>query len=336
MLWSVMRASIVGAVLIFSASCSQAGVLVGWGYQGDEVTSIPSNDDFIDFANDYYGTSVGLRADGSIVGWAGNSYVLDALPSGTGYKDVALIYYGNDFYGTGIAISASGAIVGFGESPNDNELSDIPAGSNFTQVVGGYYAGFALDATGKIYGWGMEDSGQLRDIPTGAGYTKVATLFTSAFALNADGSISAWGWNYYNQVSNAPTGTGYKDVAAGFYNGVAVREDGSLVVWGRDQYGLLTNIPTGNDFVKVAMGASAAYALRSNGTIVGWGRDSYDEVSGVPRGRYTAVFGGDDVGFAIGSSEPVPEPASGAIAILLMGGTALRRWRKKRSEVAGV
>lgn len=135
MLWSVMRASIVGAVLIFSASCSQAGVLVGWGYQGNEVTSIPSNGDFIDFANDYYGTSVGLRADG---------------------------------------------------------------------------------------------------------------------------------------------------------------------------------------------------------TIVGWGRDSYDEVSGVPRGRYTAVFGGDDVGFAIGSSEPVPEPASGAIAILLMGGTALRRWRKKRSEVAGV
>ena len=34
------------------------------------------------------------------------------------------------------------------------------------------------------------------------------------------------------------------------------------------------------------------------------------------------------------TAAPVPEPASGAIAVLLMGGTALRQWRKKRSQEA--
>ena len=39
-----------------------------------------------------------------------------------------------------------------------------------------------------------------------------------------------------------------------------------------------------------------------------------------------------DVGVAIQtpSGAPVPEPASGAVVALLMGGTALRQWRKKR------
>ncbi len=42
-----------------------------------------------------------------------------------------------------------------------------------------------------------------------------------------------------------------------------------------------------------------------------------------------------DPGVAIqtpGGSGAVPEPASGAIAALLMGGTALRQWRKKRRD----
>jgi len=43
-----------------------------------------------------------------------------------------------------------------------------------------------------------------------------------------------------------------------------------------------------------------------------------------------------DIGVAIqtpnGGGGAVPEPASGAIAALLMGGTALRQWRKKRRQ----
>lgn len=36
----------------------------------------------------------------------------------------------------------------------------------------------------------------------------------------------------------------------------------------------------------------------------------------------------------VGGSAAVPEPASSAVAALLMGGTALRHWRKKRREAA--
>jgi len=42
----------------------------------------------------------------------------------------------------------------------------------------------------------------------------------------------------------------------------------------------------------------------------------------------------EDTGAAIQTpaNAPVPEPASGAVVALLMGGTALRQWRKKRLQ----
>ena len=191
--------------------------------------------------------------------------------------------------------------------------------------------GIAHAYGGSIVGWGSNSDDQLADIPTGSDYTTVASNYANVYALTTSGSIAAWGYDSWGQVSNTPTGLGFQSIAAGELNAFALAADGSIAAWGDSTYGLL-DVPTGNDFVAIAAGNYSAYALRLDGSIAAWGYDGDMEVTGTPSsGVYSAVAGGYAAGFAI-TAAAVPEPSTYAMALagLACGGYSLFRRRRAR------
>jgi len=191
--------------------------------------------------------------------------------------------------------------------------------------------GIAHAYGGSIVGWGSNSDDQLADIPTGSDYTTVASNYANVYALTTSGSIAAWGYDSDGQVSNTPTGLGFQSIAAGELNAFALAADGSIAAWGDSTYGLL-DVPTGNDFVAIAAGNYSAYALRLDGSIAAWGYDGDMEVTGTPSsGVYGAVAGGYAAGFAI-TAAAVPEPSTYAMALagLACGGSVVFRRRSAR------
>ena len=124
---------------------------------------------------------------------------------------------------------------------------------------------------GAIVAWGADFAGQVSNVPAGTDFTAIAAGGQTAYALRADGSIVAWGADANDLVSNVPTGTGYTALAAGDIHAFALRADGSIVAWGADNFGVISDTPTGTGFTAIAAKSYTGYALRSDGSIVGWG-----------------------------------------------------------------
>jgi hypothetical protein len=101
--------------------------------------------------------------------------------------------------------------------------------------------------------------------------------------------------------------------------------------------GAYTNINTSNTTLKnmvLASDGTNLFGLYGDGTVSNQALFSIDPLTG--NSSYITSVSGSGLGtyfhgatFAVGGA-PVPEPASSAVVALLMGGAALRKWRKKK------
>ena len=169
-----------------------------------------------------YYHSLGLRSDGTLFSWGGNSFA--ELGDGT---------------------TASRLVPG-------------PALMNgVVQVVGGYNQTLALRADGTVWSWGRNNLGQLGDGTTtdritpvqALGLTNVTAIatdtnqFPHSLALKSDGTVWAWGFNSNGQLGNGTTVnssvpvqvsglTTVTAIAAGRFNALALKADGTVGGWG--------------------------------------------------------------------------------------------------------
>lgn len=186
------------------------------------------------------------------------------------------------------SIAAAGVIVAWGRNQY-GQIDDVPVGTDFVAMGGGFYHGLALRSDGSLVAWGNDSYGQVTGTPAGYDFVAFDAGYWHNVALKTDGSITVWGRDNYSQVSNAPSGVGFAAVAAGSFHCVAVRTDGSLVAWGRDDVGQVSNAPAGNNFVAVAAGESHSLALRDDGSIVGWGDDTFGQATGPAGNDFVAI-----------------------------------------------
>lgn len=135
--------------------------------------------------------------------------------------------------------------------------------SPFTKVAVGPSSACGLNATGAIYCWGSDASGQIGD---GAGVTSQTS------PVRIDGAFT------------------YADVAVGNGYACGVRTSGQLYCWGSNSSGELgdgtsttrwvpTAVATGSTFIKVATYMSTTCAITSANELMCWGSKSYGQVA---------------------------------------------------------
>lgn len=137
---------------------------------------------------------------------------------------------------------------------------------NVVSIASGYYVGFALTDTGKVYSWGWNGYstlGQGSSSPDIANPTLISSLsdvkqisaeYYTAFALTNSGDLYSWGAPDYGVLGlgttsyipvptkvTFPTSTVIKYISSSWYRGYAISTDNKLYAWGSNYYSGLIN-----------------------------------------------------------------------------------------------
>jgi alpha-tubulin suppressor-like RCC1 family protein len=144
----------------------------------------------------------------------------------------------------------------------------------------------ALDAMGRVYGWGLNDSGQIgdgsiemrvrpvqiqfADLPTNSVVNMIAASDSHSMALSDTGRLFVWGNNFHGQLGDGLGNDRHSPFAlpwphdvstqrivgifAGEDHSFATLQSGKLYGWGRNDAGQLGNGDTTNQFAPVQVG----------------------------------------------------------------------------------
>lgn len=130
------------------------------------------------------------------------------------------------------------------------QSSPIQIGVDSWSVISGggnFFIGLRSDY--KLYGWGLNSSGQLGDNTTinksspvqigTSSWTAVAAGFGSTvFAIRSDTTLWTWGVSYLaNQSGGNVITTSWKQITANANSSLALRSDDTLWFWGEGQFG---------------------------------------------------------------------------------------------------
>jgi alpha-tubulin suppressor-like RCC1 family protein len=164
---------LIEAANVFAFAQHDNGQLDGWGGNTrGELNAPPNVANYQDVVASYNGWVIGLKDDGSLIGWgnpSNNFGQIDDIPTG---NDFVAVDAGLDH---ALALKATGSIVGWGRNL-DGEI-DVPAGNDFVAVSAGQSFSIALKEDGSIVGWGHPDGrfglpidGQYSAVSAGGAY----------------------------------------------------------------------------------------------------------------------------------------------------------------------
>ncbi len=316
-----------------TAAGVSSGVILGWG---DQVVGVDLSRGFVAVAGGAY-HSLGLKADGSIVGWGDNEYGQTSTPApNTGFIAVAA------GASHSLGLKADGSIVAWGCGDPDNYgQCNVPTpNSGFIAVAAGAFHSLGLKADGSIVAWGCGDPntnyGQCNVPAPNSGFVAVAGGGSHSLGLKSDGSIVGWGFGGYGQTNVPTPNSGFVGIAAGANHSLGLKSDGSIVAWGWNGSGQ-TNPPGGPNtgFIRIAAGYAHNLGLKGDGSMVAWGCGSYNYgqcsvpspntgFSAVAAGGYHNLglkADGSIVGWGDNESgqSNVPAPNTGFVAIAMDG-----------------
>ncbi len=129
--------------------------------------------------------SLGLKADGSVVGWGWNDNGQCNTPGpNSGFVAIAA------GFAFSLGLKADGSIVAWGD--NYFGQCNVPSpNSGFTAIAAGYGFSLGLKADGSVVGWGSNNEGQCNIPAPNTGYTAISAGYHHGLALNYYCTISA-------------------------------------------------------------------------------------------------------------------------------------------------
>lgn len=316
-----MRFTLAVALALLASAVAASPVLaqgeiVGWGANQAGQLNIPEpNENFVAVAAysfevwpsqppDTESFAVGLRSDGTVVGWGGSG-----PPWYPPYDDIIAI---TPF----IFLREDGSLVSYYLPPGPN--------ADFIAIAGvrgrAPYHALAIREGGEIVAWGSNESGQCNVPEPNTGYRAIAAACTNtlyaigySLAIDADGSIVGWGNNGSGQLDVPEPNTDFVAVAAAPTHALGLKQDGSIVAWG-----WRPPPPLAGRFTAIAAttensgGGPWSLALREDGVVFEclytseWyalEEDNWTAVALAPRNRY--AIRGHPVAAAIALS-PLP------------------------------
>ena len=191
-------------------------------------------------------------------GWAHSAAVTD---------DGRAFFWGQSIVGT----TSDGTFLDY-LSPTPVEDSGVLTNRALVALSAGVDFTVALDSTGRVFGWGVNSSGQLgngnrnpaRDpvaldvsgVLAGKSVAAVASGAYHSLAITSDGLLVGWGEDSVSQLGDggqfiqrlspvrvstngAIAGLRFKSVAAGEYHSLALSTSGRVYSWGKNQFGQL-------------------------------------------------------------------------------------------------
>jgi alpha-tubulin suppressor-like RCC1 family protein len=217
-----------------------------------------------------------------------------------------LVIMNAQFIGTGarayhsIAVDENGKVYTWGSNHygqlgnNTTTQSNVPIdissygalyGKTIAKVAVGLEHSIAVDNSGIVYTWGINDKGQLGDgttvnkntphtvntsgVLSGKTITQVAAGENFCLAVDNAGKVYSWGYNNYGQLGNGNTSQStvpvdvyssgvledktITQVAGGTFNSMALGNDGKVYTWGYNYYGQLGNGSNTNSNEPVAV-----------------------------------------------------------------------------------
>ena len=197
-------------------------------------------------------------------------------------------------------------------------MVSLPTGTIVKTISAGEGFGVALNATGKLFAWGIDNRGQLGDgghrtgstvpvrvhLPSGTTATFVASGSEHSLALTSTGRVLAWGDNDFGQLGDGTTierdtpvritmPSSVKKVTKLIGGGVfslALTGAGHLLAWGSNAFGELGDgtftdhlqpepVALGSTTVtSAAAGGLHVLARTSNGGILAWGENEFGQL----------------------------------------------------------
>jgi alpha-tubulin suppressor-like RCC1 family protein len=217
---------------------------------------------------------LGLKSDGTAVGWGDNSYGQTNVPVGLSNIVEIAVGHGHD-----LALGSDGSITGWGDNIYGESVAPVGL-SNVVSIGAGYLASVALKSDGTIVGWGYNSYGEP---PAGlSNIVAIAVGVTHALAIKDDGSITGWGDNSYGEsVTPAGLSNVVAVAAGGDFFSMALRSDGTVVQWGANPNccGQI-NMPAGlSNVIAITAGYYQSLALKNDGTVSAWGGNYWGEAS---------------------------------------------------------
>lgn len=306
--------------------------VVAWGWDWSGATFVPLGLSNVVAVAAGAGTSLALRADGTIATWGGD-YFGQNYNTPPPLSNVVAIAAGGGAGGMSttashsLALPADGSVVLWGQVWDGTNacfcipLTWVPEGlTNAVAVAAGYFHSLALRSNGTVAAWvspeyeiGSNYVSAIEAVPTDlTNAVAVAAGVNYSLALRADGTVVAWGDPDYGETNVPPGLSNVVAVAAGLRHCLALRVDGTVVAWGAYFGGGSTNmgmtVPSGlTNVVAISAGADHSLALKADGTICAWGANWLGQIN-VPYGvtNVIAVADGCFHGLAIiGDGPPV-------------------------------
>ncbi|OGA48669.1 MAG: hypothetical protein A3G25_12700 [Betaproteobacteria bacterium RIFCSPLOWO2_12_FULL_63_13] len=219
-------------------------------------------------------------------------------------------------YGQTLLLKTNGTVLSLGDNGNGfgnlgdgtTDYRDTPGPvvdiSEIVQVAAGSWHGLALDATGNVWSWGLDSSGQLGQgrflssaVPAVVigleGVVQVSAGYSHSLALDRDGTVWAWGSNGYAELgdgsyqdSGTPVRltaiTDVQAIAAGPLYSLALKRDGTVWGWGSTFPGQSEDpsVPSFvlDNAVAIAAGDGHSLALDRDGTVWAWGGNNQGQL----------------------------------------------------------
>ena len=187
----------IAAGRYYSFALKNDGTVVGWGWNGEGQTAIPSGLSGVIAISAAWGQhSLALKNDGTVVAWGYSGYGAAVIPSGlSGVIAISGSYYHS------LALKNDGTVVAWGDIHGGGRAAIPPGLSGVIAISNGAGHSLALKNDGTVVAWGRSSEGQIT-IPSGlSGVIAIAAGGNHSLALKNDGAVVAWGTNNVGQTA---------------------------------------------------------------------------------------------------------------------------------------
>ncbi|HEY1640477.1 MAG TPA: hypothetical protein VGG35_07310 [Streptosporangiaceae bacterium] len=205
----------------------------------------------------------------------------------------------------------------------------LAAGQQFRTLRSDSFS-LAVSASGRVYTWGYNASGELGDgtttsrltprrvrLPAGVQVKTARAGAEFALALTTGGRLLAWGYNGFGELGTGsttdrhepawvklPKGVKITAISAGYDSSLALTSTGRVLSWGGNLVGELgdgtgaerhvpgyVSLPAHTRITSLAAGDNTGFAVTSAGRLLAWGYNVYGELGdGTTTNRETPVF----------------------------------------------